>query len=136
MTVPLVLLAAAACSPGWIGVPKLFGFLPDISARRVWLKPVLGLEAAEARLDIRPGLELAADAASVAVAGCGIALAWFLYRRRRPKGKPLEAAGWLYRGSLKQMEVDEAYDSCSWTGWQGRRERAWRVSTTRSWMAA
>ena len=43
------------------------------------------------------GLVVVLALAAVAVAGCGIALAWFLYQKKTPKGEPLEAAGWLYR---------------------------------------
>jgi NADH-quinone oxidoreductase subunit L len=111
MTVPLVVLAAGSALAGWIGVPKLFGFLPDIfRAFELWLKPVLGLEAAEGAAGHSAGLELALMLLSVAVAGSGIALAWLLYQKKTPKGEPLEAAGWLYRGSLNKWKVDEAYD--------------------------
>ena len=106
MTIPLVVLAAGSVLAGWIGVPKLFSMLPEgFRAFEHWLAPALAETAEHSG-----GLEFALMLLSVAVAGCGIALAWFLYQRKVPKGEPLEAAGWLYRGSLNKWKVDEIYD--------------------------
>jgi NADH-quinone oxidoreductase subunit L len=110
MTIPLVALAAGSVLAGWIGVPKLFRMLPEgFRAFERWLAPALA-EGAEHGAEHSAGLEFALMLLSVAVAGCGIALAWYLYQRKAPKGEPLEAAGWLYRGSLNKWKVDEAYD--------------------------
>jgi NADH-quinone oxidoreductase subunit L len=110
MTIPLVALAAGSVLAGWIGVPKVFSMLPEgFRAFEHWLAPAL-TEAAEHGAEHTAGLEFALMLLSVAVAGCGIALAWYLYQKKAPKGEPLEAAGWLYRGSLNKWKVDEAYD--------------------------
>jgi NADH-quinone oxidoreductase subunit L len=110
MTIPLVVLAAGSVLAGWIGVPKMFSMLPKgFRAFERWLAPALA-GAAEHGGEHSAGLEFALMLLSVAVAGCGIALAWYLYQRKAPKGEPLEAAGWLYRGSLNKWKVDEIYD--------------------------
>ena len=109
MTYPLVALAAGSVLAGWIGVPKVWSFLPQgFHAFERWLAPVMGSEAAEHGGSA--GLEWALMALSVAAAGCGIALAWFLYQKKTPRREPLEALGPVYAGSSHKWWVDEAYD--------------------------
>jgi NADH-quinone oxidoreductase subunit L len=111
MTVPLVALAVGSALGGWIGVPKLWSVFPEgFRAFEHWLAPVWGAEAVEHVAEHSAGLEWALMFLSIAVAGCGIAAAWALYQRGAPRGEPLEAAGWLYRGSLNKWKVDEIYD--------------------------
>ena len=112
MTVPLMVLAAGSVLAGWIGVPKLWSFLPEgFRAFEHWLAPVLIAETAH-------GAEHHADAArewglmllAVVVAGCGMLLAWFLYQKRAPKTEPLAALGGLHKLLLNKWYVDEIYD--------------------------
>ncbi len=113
MTVPLMALAAGSVLAGWIGVPKLWSFLPEgFRAFEHWLAPVLASEHAAAAGEHahEAGLEWALMALSVAVGICGILIAWFVYQKRAPKAEPLAAFGPLYKGSLNKWYVDEIYD--------------------------
>jgi NADH-quinone oxidoreductase subunit L len=115
MTVPLMLLAVLSVAGGWIGMPALIGgvfHLPNYFEE--WLAPVFGhgAEAAAHGGGHPPvALELGLMAGSVAIALCGIGLAYYLYRVRTEKPKEIaEAMPGLYDAVLNKYYVDEIYD--------------------------
>jgi NADH-quinone oxidoreductase subunit L len=109
MTYPLIALAAGSVLAGWIGVPKVWSFLPEgFHAFERWLAPVMVAEGVEHHGSA--ALEWALMLLSVAVAASGLALAWFLYQKKAPKREPLEALGPVYAGSSHKWFVDEIYD--------------------------
>ena len=121
MTVPLAILAVLSVAGGWIGIPAVLG---GGNLFEHWLAPVFhpaaaagahgaaaGAHGAEAAGHPPAALEMGLMALSVAIALCGIALAYFLYRVRT--GKPDEIARkWptLYDVVYHKYYVDEFYD--------------------------
>ncbi|MEK7405154.1 MAG: NADH-quinone oxidoreductase subunit L [Acidobacteriota bacterium] len=113
MTIPLVLLAAGSALGGWIGVPKLWSFLPEtFRAFEHWLEPYLSVEAAgHAAEHHAASTEWLLMGLSVAVALTGIAIARRLYVQRPEQAEALgRAAGPVYTWALNKWYVDEAYD--------------------------
>jgi NADH-quinone oxidoreductase subunit L len=114
MTVPLSILAVLSVAGGWVGIPAVLG---GSNLFEHWLAPVFhhaaaagthGAEAAEAH---PAALEIGLMALSVAIALCGIGLAYFLYRVRI--GKPAEIAKrWptLYDVVYHKYYIDEFYE--------------------------
>jgi NADH-quinone oxidoreductase subunit L len=86
MTVPLMILAGLSVVGGWIGIPAVLGttfFGHDVNAFHAWLAPAVaaaheGTEGAHADA----GLEFALMAGALAIALTGIAVAFWIYRRR------------------------------------------------------
>ncbi|MEK6779122.1 MAG: NADH-quinone oxidoreductase subunit L [Candidatus Deferrimicrobiota bacterium] len=112
MTVPLMLLAVLSVVGGWVGIPAVLGGYNYFEA---WLAPVFGHGAEGAAAHggghAPVALELGLMAGSVAVALCGIGLAWYLYRVRTGKPKEIaEAMPGLYDVVLNKYYVDEIYD--------------------------
>ena len=114
MTVPLVALAAGSVLAGWIGVPKLWSFLPDsFRLFEHWLAPAV---SAAAHVHVAEHTHEAATewllmAISVAVALAGIAVARHLYVTRPERAAALrQAAGPLYTVLANKWYVDEIYD--------------------------
>ena len=114
MTVPLVALAAGSVLAGWIGVPKLWSFLPDsFRLFEHWLAPAV---SAAAHVHVAEHAHEAATewllmAISVAVALAGIAVARHLYVTRPERAAALrQAAGPLYTVLANKWYVDEIYD--------------------------
>jgi NADH-quinone oxidoreductase subunit L len=110
MTVPLMLLAVFSVIGGWVGIPEVLG---GHNVFEEWLAPVFGHgragghEAAHHPV----ALELGLMGASVAVALCGIGLAYYLYRVRTEKPKRIaEAVPGLYDVVYNKYYVDEIYD--------------------------
>lgn len=114
MTVPLAVLAAGSALAGWIGVPKLWTFLPD-SFRMFehWLGPAVGAEAAHAAEHAHEtSTEWLLMGLSVAVALAGMAIARHLYLVRPERALALRrAAGPLYTALANKWYVDEIYDA-------------------------
>ena len=115
MTVPLMLLAVLSVVGGWVGMPALIGnvfHLPNLFEE--WLAPVFGHGAeGAAHGGAHPpvALELCLMGASVAVALCGIGLAYYLYRVRTEKPKKIaESVPGLYDVVYNKYYVDEIYD--------------------------
>ena len=111
MTVPLVLLAAGSALAGWIGVPRLWSFLPE--AFRIfehWLEPAVPSIAAEAAQH-EAALEWTLMLLSVAVALAGIwtARRFYLERPELPEQLARSAPG-LYRALSSKWYVDDAYN--------------------------
>jgi NADH-quinone oxidoreductase subunit L len=122
MTVPLTILAVLSIAGGWIGIPAVLG---GGNLFEHWLAPVFhtvaaagahgvaaaGAHAAEAGVHHSTTLEIGLMALSVAIALCGIGLAYFLYRVRT--GKPAEIAkAWptLYDAVYRKYYIDEFYE--------------------------
>jgi NADH-quinone oxidoreductase subunit L len=115
MTVPLMLLAVLSVVGGWIGMPALIGDLFHLPNHfEAWLAPVFGhgAEGAAHGAEHAPvALEWGLMAASVAVALCGIGLAYALYRVRTDKPKAIaESVPGLYDWVYHKYYVDEIYD--------------------------
>ncbi|MBW6503034.1 NADH-quinone oxidoreductase subunit L [bacterium] len=122
MTVPLTILAVLSVAGGWIGIPAILG---GGNLFEHWLAPVFhpvaaeaahgaaaaGAHGATAAAHHPAALEMGLMALSVAIALCGIGLAYFLYRART--GKPAEIAKrWptLYDVVYHKYYVDEFYE--------------------------
>ena len=121
MTVPLMILAVLSVAGGWIGIPAVLG---GSNLFEHWLAPVFhpvaaagaahgaaAAGAAEGAVHHPAALEIGLMALSVAIALCGIGLAYFLYRVRT--GKPAEIASrWptLYDVVYHKYYIDEFYD--------------------------
>ena len=110
MTVPLMLLAVLSVVGGWIGIPEI---LKGHNYFEEWLAPVFahGAAGGHGTAHHPVALELGLMAGSVAVALCGIGLAYYLYRVRTNKPKEIaEAVPGLYKAVLNKYYVDEIYD--------------------------
>jgi len=124
MTVPLTILAVLSVAGGWIGIPAVLG---GGNLFEHWLAPVFhpaapmaashgavaaaGAHGAEAAPHHPAALEIGLMALSVAIALCGIGLAYFLYRVRT--AKPAEIAkAWptLYDVVYHKYYIDEFYE--------------------------
>jgi NADH-quinone oxidoreductase subunit L len=108
MTVPLMILAVLSVAGGWIGIPAVLG---GSNLFEHWLAPVFHPVAAEGAMHHPAALEIGLMALSVAIALCGIGLAYFLYRVRT--GKPAEIAKeWptLYDVVYHKYYIDEFYE--------------------------
>ncbi len=115
MTVPLMVLAVLAAVGGWVGIPAVLGGANHFEH---WLAPVFEHAAAVPAAAAEGGahhpavLEYALMGGSVAVALCGILLAYYLYRVR--PGKPAEIAAkipGIYDVVLNKYYIDEIYDA-------------------------
>ena len=111
MTVPLMVLAVLSVVGGWIGIPAVLGGANHFEH---WLAPVFHAGAAEgaaAPVHHSAVLEYGLMAGSVAIALCGIGLAYYLYSVRTEKPKQIaEAMPGLYDAVLNKYYVDEIYD--------------------------
>ncbi|MDO8739363.1 NADH-quinone oxidoreductase subunit L [Candidatus Deferrimicrobium sp.] len=120
MTVPLMILAVLSVGGGWVGIPAVLG---GSNLFEHWLAPVFhpvaaagahgaaAAGAAEGAVHHPATLEIGLMALSVAIALCGIGLAYFLYRVRT--GKPAEIAKrWptLYDVVVHKYYIDEFYE--------------------------
>jgi NADH-quinone oxidoreductase subunit L len=122
MTVPLAILALLSVVGGWIGIPAVLG---GGNLFEHWLAPVFHPVAAAGAHGAAAGaahgaaagdhpsttLEIGLMALSVAIALCGIGLAYFLYRVRT--GAPAEIARkWpnLYDVVYHKYYIDEFYE--------------------------
>jgi len=128
MTVPLSVLAAGSVLVGWLAVPKVWSFLPEIfHSFENWLEPVTGAVAAGAHSE---AVALAAESAthaehgghealewglmglSVALAVGGILLARYLYLLRPQVAESLrEKAGALYTVLANKWYLDDFYNA-------------------------
>ena len=114
MTVPLTLLAVLSVAGGWIGIPAVLG---GGNLFEHWLAPVFqpvaaaGAHGAEAGVHHSTTLEIGLMALSVAIALCGIGLAYFLYRVRTEKPEEI-ARKWptLYDVVYHKYYIDEFYE--------------------------
>jgi len=113
MTVPLVLLAAGSALAGWIGVPRLWSFLPEaFRAFELWLEPVVpSIAAAAEAAHHEAGLEwtLMLLSLAVALAGIWVARRFYLERPELPEALARSAPG-LYNALSNKWYVDDAYN--------------------------
>jgi len=115
MTVPLMVLAAGSALAGWVGVPKVWAFLPDaFRTFEHWLEPALmtgAAHGADAAAHHDAAIEWLLMALSVAVALTGIWFARRLYVVKPGTADVLAgSAPWLYNKLLNKWQVDEAYN--------------------------
>jgi NADH-quinone oxidoreductase subunit L len=110
MTVPLMLLAVLSVGGGWIGIPHILGGHNHFEE---WLAPVFAhAPEAAAAAHHSAALEFLLMGASVAIALCGIGLAWYLYRVRTELPREIaERVPGLYGTLLNKYYVDEIYDA-------------------------
>ena len=113
MTLPLVVLAAGSVLAGWIGVPKLWSFLPDsFRAFEHWLEPAFVSAAAHgAEASHETSVEWMLMLLSIGVAVAGILTARYFYLTRPEIPESVAAsAGPLYKAVLNKWYLDEIYD--------------------------
>jgi NADH-quinone oxidoreductase subunit L len=116
MVGPLAVLAGGSVVAGFLGVPAILGasFIPNLIER--FLDPVLE-NAQEVLRNVLPfvngeGAEGGLMLASVALAGLGIAVAWYFYRARPDvPGRLASALSGPYRVLLNKYYVDELYSA-------------------------
>ncbi|HEY2955888.1 MAG TPA: NADH-quinone oxidoreductase subunit L [Candidatus Eisenbacteria bacterium] len=107
MVIPLAVLALLSVVGGWIGVGAPFREGESLFAR--WLAPVFEGAREAAHAPLSAGAEWALVGASVAVAVAGLGLAFAFYGRST--AEPLErAAPRLYATLVHKYWVDELYD--------------------------
>ena len=111
MTVPLMILAVLSVAGGWIGIPAVLGGANHFEH---WLAPVFHAPAAETAAPAvhhSAALEYGLMGLSVAIALCGIGLAYYLYSVRTEKPERIaKAVPGLYDVVLNKYYVDEIYD--------------------------
>ncbi len=109
MTVPLMVLAAGSVVAGYVGLPPWLG--PNVFEH--FLEPVLATAwQPEAGAHHSHLEEILLAAVSVAVAGCGVFLAYHFFLARPEKaGQLRERFHGLYRVVYNKFYVDEAYDA-------------------------
>jgi NADH-quinone oxidoreductase subunit L len=108
MAIVLIILAIGSVFAGYIGVPHALG---GSNALGTWLEPAFGVMP-EGVVEEEGGLELALMLVSSVIAVAGIALASYIWLKRR---EIAEAMARRYRGLytllLNKYYVDEIYDA-------------------------
>jgi NADH-quinone oxidoreductase subunit L len=109
MTVPLMVLAAGAVVAGFVGIPKVLWGSNRIGG---WLASVVGHGRLNEALEHNQVVEIGTMCVSLAVAICGILIAYYFYKMA-PGLPDRLAAGWrrLYALLLNKYYVDEIYDA-------------------------
>jgi NADH-quinone oxidoreductase subunit L len=116
MTVPLTVLAAGSVLAGWIGVPKLWSFLPDgFRLFEHWLEPVFASgvahQAADHPAHHDAGIEWTLMLLSIAIGVGGILVARYFYLVKPAMPDRVAASsGPLYGLVYNKWKVDEVYD--------------------------
>ncbi len=119
MALALIVLAIGSVAAGWIGIPHALGGHNQLHA---WLEPafvapaageaVVAAGAAEAAAEDHTALELTLMAVSLTIAIAGIAMAWFVWvKRRRVADNAAREFPGLHRLLLNKYYVDEIYDA-------------------------
>jgi NADH-quinone oxidoreductase subunit L len=120
MALVLIVLAIGSVAAGWIGFPHALGGHNQLHA---WLEPAFTAPAAgeavaaegaaeEAAAEDHTALERALMGVSVTIAVAGIALAWFVWvKRRRIAENAAREFPALHRLLLHKYYVDEIYDA-------------------------
>ncbi|MCC6262746.1 MAG: NADH-quinone oxidoreductase subunit L [Bryobacterales bacterium] len=122
MTAPLVVLSAGSILVGWLAVPKVWSFLPDLfRSFEHWLEPVTGATMAALRTEAlvhaaesggHEAEEWALMGLSTALAVGGILLARSLYLHHPARVETLrEKAGDFYTVLLNKWYLDEIYNA-------------------------
>jgi NADH-quinone oxidoreductase subunit L len=112
MTVPLMVLAVLSVIGGWVGIPAVLGGANHFEH---WLAPVFHAGAAEGAAEAvvhhPAALEYGLMGLSVAIALCGIGLAYYFYMVRTEKPREIaESVPGLYDVVYNKYYVDEIYD--------------------------
>ena len=124
MALALIVLAIGSVAAGWIGIPHALGGHNQLHA---WLEPAFAAPVAAgegAAVDAGPAgeeaaaeedhaaLELRLMGVSLTIAVVGIAIAWYIWVKRRSiaENAAREFAG-LHRLLLHKYYVDEIYDA-------------------------
>jgi NADH-quinone oxidoreductase subunit L len=124
MALALIVLAIGSVAAGWIGIPHAIG---GHNALGAWLEPAFaaprvageaavaeaGAEAAEGAAEAdHSALELTLMGVSLTIAVAGIAMAWFVWvKRRRVADNMVREFPGLHRLLLNKYYVDELYDA-------------------------
>lgn len=113
ITIPLMVLGFLAVFGGYIGMPKIFGMLPNYLEH--FLEPVFGAHgaapAAEGAHHYSHALELGLMGASVVIALVGIGIAFILYQVRTSIPASFTAMfPRLHRAVYNKWYIDELYD--------------------------
>jgi NADH-quinone oxidoreductase subunit L len=128
MALALIVLAIGSVAAGYIGIPHALG---GHNALHAWLEPAFAAPAAELAGGAEPALAEAADApeaaaaagdeaalelslmaVSSAIALIGIAIAWFIWVKRRAIADQMaRALAPIYTLLLNKYYVDEIYDA-------------------------
>jgi NADH-quinone oxidoreductase subunit L len=121
MALALIVLAIGSVAAGWIGIPHALGGHNQLHA---WLEPAFAAPAAgegvvaegpaegAAAAEDHAALELTLMAVSLTIAVVGIAIAWFVWvRRRRIADNAARQFAALHRLLLNKYYVDEIYDA-------------------------
>lgn len=122
MTIPLTLLAAGSVLVGWLNVPKVWSFLPDLFRTfEHWLEPVTGPTMAVIRTEAlahpsqaagHEAIEWTLMALSTALAVGGILLARSLYLHHPERAEALRTkAGSFYTILVNKWYLDEIYNA-------------------------
>jgi NADH-quinone oxidoreductase subunit L len=121
MALALIVLAIGSVAAGWIGIPHVLGGHNQLHA---WLEPAFAAPAAgegvvaEGAADVaaaeedHAALELTLMAVSLTIAVTGIAIAWFVWvKRRRIADNAAREFASIHRLLLNKYYVDEIYDA-------------------------
>jgi NADH-quinone oxidoreductase subunit L len=109
MAIPLIVLAIGSVFAGYVGVPHAVGGSNRIEA---FLEPSVEAHAAAEPEAVPESLERALMAVSSVAAVGGIALATWLFLKRRDRAEAVaRAAPGVYRTLLHKYYVDEIYDA-------------------------
>ena len=124
MAIALIVLAIGSVAAGWIGIPHAIGGHNELGA---WLEPAFSAPASAgegavtdagaaaegaAAEEEHAALELTLMGVSLTIALAGIALAWFVWIRRRRVAENLAREfPALHRLLLNKYYVDEIYDA-------------------------
>ena len=123
MALALIVLAIGSAAAGWIGIPHAIGghnelgawLEPSFSAPRVAGEAAVGeaaAEAGEAAEAEHAALELTLMGVSLTIALAGIAVAYFVWiKRRRIADNMVREFPGLHRLLLNKYYVDELYDA-------------------------
>ena len=117
MALALIVLAIGSVMAGWIGVPHALGGHNELHA---WLQPAFeaparagAAEAAEAgEAEASTSTEMTLMVVSTTIAVVGIAMAWYIWVRRRVIAERFaQTYPGLHRLLLNKYYVDEFYDA-------------------------
>lgn len=105
MTIPLIILAVFAIGFGWLGIPKSFPLLGDLSAN--WFAGFVG---GMLSLEEHPAHSNVPLMVSILVSLFGLWAGWFVHRGvKAGAGDPLQRMGFLYRAFKCKYGIDELY---------------------------
>lgn len=109
MTVPMSVLAFFAVCAGWVGIPKTFPVLGNISAN--WFEHFVGSMLAVEEGALAESHSMVPLLTSLAVALVGLTVGWWVYRNQREsKADPVQKVlGVIYSLLKNKYYIDELY---------------------------